>query len=120
MGFEGCELKIGGKTDSEPYLETVELSESLDMLDSIRVRMRIPRGEDRAKILATCQPGTTWEVKFGKRTAKGDVTRVSITMGERGVPTVVLFGLEALNRLRHIHVSKLIEDPKHKIVSARQ
>ena len=118
MPVEACELTIGGEKDAlAPVLAHVEFSESIDELDAITAWLDIPMGYPKRKALAAkIQPGAEFELKFGKRTIKGDVVRVRWKYLAGGTGTWIVQGLEPLHRIRGLQLSELSELKLDKIV----
>lgn len=111
MSMYDFTLKIGGKEIAPGLLAELQVSSSMDALDSFSCRYKL-RPADLAADL-TCDVGKTWEVTVGSTTYKGDIIRVLYNTGMD--PSITLVGLENLHRLRGMQWAEVFKDPMHTI-----
>jgi len=111
-----CTLTIDSEKDLvSEYIRVLEFRESMDELDSLVVQLNIPRSE-ASKLMKRLKPGITYKLELDKRTAEGDVVRVSVRRSGRQGLQVTLFGLEPLHRLRNQRLSEVKEQTRDAVV----
>ena len=114
-----CDLAIDGdKALLDGLVSSLEYREAMDELDSIVVQLHLPMAGDASKLVKKLKPGIPYALTLGKRTAVGDIVRVSIRRGS-GVPyQVTLWGLEKLHRLRNQRLSEVKEQTRGDLLKA--
>lgn len=111
MSMYDFTFKIAGKEVAPGLLSELQVSSSMDALDSFSCRFKL-HPADLTKDLP-CDVGKTWEVTIGSTTYKGDIIRVMYNTGMD--PSITLVGLENLHRLRGIPWAEVFKDPTHTV-----
>lgn len=104
MALSECTLKIGTDADTlTPVLRELRYSQSLDLLDALFAEVRFSLAHPKAAaIFKLCVAGAAFELGFGARTIKGDITRVDYQYFGGSEVLLTLHGLEPLHRLRYL------------------
>ena len=106
-------LKINSKEVVPGLIADLQVSSSMDALDSFSCRLKL-RLADMNKDLP-CDIGKPWSVKIGATTYAGDIVRIIYTTGMD--PSITFVGLEKLHRLRGIPWAEVFKDPKHTVAT---
>jgi hypothetical protein len=114
-----CDLAIDGdKTLLDGLVSSLEYREAMDELDSLVVQLHLPMAGDASKLVKKLKPGVAYKLTLGKRSAEGDIVRVSIRRGSAVPHQVTLWGLEKLHRLRNQRLSEVKEQTRGDLLKA--